>query len=341
MMRSSFYSSMQRQRGLSLVEVMVAVTLSLILTIGVLQIFQSTKTTYRVQEGLSRLQETGRFAISFLAKDIRMAGYSGCGNMQNVSVNVMANNPPPFTGGADSVVGFENGVGWTQPAGTPTRVPGTDVIRIQRASESDLRLTGNTDPTNGNIQIGSNPFGFQAEDVLIITDCQSADVFRATTVSGGSTITISHANSNNGGTAPKLSKDYNDDATVMAFISNTYYIGTNPAGNPALYLISLDSTQASGIRTAALLDDVADMQIVYGVDNNGDRMIDAYQNATAVADWATVMSARLAVLTQSPENVQPDAVSVTYNLAGTARTINDARLRQVFSETIAVRNRLP
>jgi len=45
---------------------------------GVIQIFLSAKQAYRLQENLSRLQENGRFAMDFITKDVRMAGYAGC-----------------------------------------------------------------------------------------------------------------------------------------------------------------------------------------------------------------------------------------------------------------------
>ena len=71
------------QRGLSLVEIMIAVTISVVLLAGVGKIFVSSKQTYRVQDALSRVQENGRFAADFLSRGIRMAGYSGCNNISD------------------------------------------------------------------------------------------------------------------------------------------------------------------------------------------------------------------------------------------------------------------
>ena len=69
--------SFQRQRGLSLVELMIAMALSLLLMLGVIQIFLSSKQTYSTNSALSRVQESGRFAMEFLTQDIRNAGYKG------------------------------------------------------------------------------------------------------------------------------------------------------------------------------------------------------------------------------------------------------------------------
>jgi type IV pilus assembly protein PilW len=68
----------RHQRGIGLVEIMVALTLGLVLMGGVLQVFISNKQTYRMQEAHARLQENGRFAMEKLSRDIREAGYWGC-----------------------------------------------------------------------------------------------------------------------------------------------------------------------------------------------------------------------------------------------------------------------
>ena len=62
------------QLGLSMIELMVAITIGLILSAGIIQIFSNSKNTYRVEESLSRVQESGRLALDFIANDVRMAG---------------------------------------------------------------------------------------------------------------------------------------------------------------------------------------------------------------------------------------------------------------------------
>lgn len=68
-------AQIDRQRGLTLVEIMVALVISLFLLAGLLQMFIGTRQSSKVQENLSRVQETGRFAIDFLGRNIRLAGY--------------------------------------------------------------------------------------------------------------------------------------------------------------------------------------------------------------------------------------------------------------------------
>ncbi|MEI6069003.1 MAG: PilW family protein [Methylococcaceae bacterium] len=80
------------QVGLSLIEIMIALLIGAFLLGGVLQIFIGSKQTYRMQENLSRLQENGRFALDFLANDIRMAGYWGCLSTSSTNTDISGTN---------------------------------------------------------------------------------------------------------------------------------------------------------------------------------------------------------------------------------------------------------
>lgn len=63
-----------RQRGLSLLELMVAMLLGLLVAGGIVALFTATNQTNRVQTSLSRIQENGRFTMGRLEADLRMAG---------------------------------------------------------------------------------------------------------------------------------------------------------------------------------------------------------------------------------------------------------------------------
>lgn len=61
---------------MSLIEIMIALVISLFLIAGVIQLFIGSKQTYRSQDALSRIQENGRLAMESMATDIRMAGWA-------------------------------------------------------------------------------------------------------------------------------------------------------------------------------------------------------------------------------------------------------------------------
>lgn len=71
------HSLISRQYGLSLVELMVSMVIALILMLGVMQVFLSTRQTYSTNSSLSRIQESGRFSIGFLTEAIRGLGFTG------------------------------------------------------------------------------------------------------------------------------------------------------------------------------------------------------------------------------------------------------------------------
>jgi type IV pilus assembly protein PilW len=63
------------QKGFTLIELMIAITLGLILSAGMINLFVNSNQIYRVNENMSRLQENARFAMSFLARDIRRTDF--------------------------------------------------------------------------------------------------------------------------------------------------------------------------------------------------------------------------------------------------------------------------
>ncbi len=101
--RSGIKRGRHTQRGFSLVELMVAVLISSIVVIGIIQIFVSNRETSRVQTNLSRVQENSRFALEHISRVVRIAGYQG------EDVDEWALGPlSPGNGGVVPVIGTNN-----------------------------------------------------------------------------------------------------------------------------------------------------------------------------------------------------------------------------------------
>jgi type IV pilus assembly protein PilW len=346
-------SMLRRQQGLTLIELMIAMALSLILMAGVLQVFLANKQAYRFAEASSRNQENGRFAADFLARELRMAGYLGCATLRNTTPNIIGNQPaapaPQIELDVDKAIEGSDDVGAGNTWGA---IEGTDVVTIRGGNLEGANLTGNLLAENANIQVNydarTKPLPWGAGSVLMVTDCQSADVFRATGVSK-TTIndtkngkdfvlqktTIAHSSAMN--SSNFLSKPYGAGSKVMSWESISYYVGNDPdSGEPALYRDRYDGVSEDD---EVLIDGVEDMQILYGEDTDGDGNADIYRGAAAVASWADVVSARISLLVRSTD---PFVLTEQQNLAWTGRAIDtsDLRLRQIFTTTIALRNRL-
>ena len=348
----------RQQAGVSLVEIMIALVLGLILTAGVAQIYLSSKQTYRLQEAQSRIQENGRYALEFITRDLRLTGYLGCNSGTN-DVTVLANTPlvaldasapapatypytdtagriraPVVTGGNDNTGGSFTRPApalWTSPLNTV--VIGTDAITVQFAESCNGLTTGALSTTNTTGLIdGTNTCGITVGGAattgtpLVISDCESAHIFRSASVSSQNT---------SGATATtSLGKTYLAGSEVMLFRSYTYFIRLNPAGQPALYRI--DNTSTAG--AVELVEGIENMQITYGVDLDSDGSSNQYVTANNVANWSLVNSVRLVLTVRSVED-NLTSVTRTYNFNGT-NNVTDRRLVRNFTATVGLRNRL-
>ena len=336
----------RRQTGFTIIEILVALAISLVLLTGVMKIYMSNKATYQVQEGMSRLQENARFALNFLSNDIRMAGYSGCSSLSSPPNNIVdldndgnADTVSDFTTGG--LFGFEySGLPIALTASdnlsTTDVVAATDVIVILKGSTQDIQLTGNLVADNANIQLAGTAAGlFQAGDIMFISDCTSSDIFAANNVSNGGTITIAHSNSVN--ITNRLSKAYGSDAVVMALEKTAYYIGTNASGISTLYRKRMIG---SGIATEELVEGIETMQIQYGEDLTGDGIANKYANAGSIADMANVVSVRISLLLRTITEINPDLDTSTYTvLDASVNPVDDRRSRRIFTKTIKLRNK--
>lgn len=75
-MQKDVYRTRCKESGLTLIELMVAMTIGLFLVAVIGNLFVGAKQTYRTQDNLARLQENGRFALELLGRNIRDAGYT-------------------------------------------------------------------------------------------------------------------------------------------------------------------------------------------------------------------------------------------------------------------------
>ena len=346
MSRSKYRSAAhQTQRGMTLVEILVALALSMILLAGVLEIMLTSKQAFRIQDGLSRLQENARFAVQFLSEELRMAGYSGCSsalvpnNIVDLDGDGVADSAYDFT--LDGLEGYEYtslpiALTATEDL-TPAEVtPDTDVVVIMYGSTNEsLNLVGNLQADNANIQITQTDM-FIAGDILFISDCSTADIFSATNVSNGANrTTIAHANNNN--LDNKLSKAYGTDATIMSLVKVAYYVGPNAAGIPSLHRKRM---VGSGMQVEELVEGVESMQILYGEDLNADGIPNRYVTADMVGNFANVVSVRIGLLLRTIDEVDRQVDSDTYTvLDETVDPTDDRRLRRTFETTVMLRNR--
>ncbi|VVM76211.1 hypothetical protein PS662_02073 [Pseudomonas fluorescens] len=77
----------RRNRGFGLIELLIALALSLVVVLGVAQIFIAAKNTYISQNASANMQEDARFVLSKMIQEIRMVGMFGClGTITDASI---------------------------------------------------------------------------------------------------------------------------------------------------------------------------------------------------------------------------------------------------------------
>lgn len=324
---------------------MIAMTIGLVLTVAIGQIYLGTRSVYRVTENNARIQENGRYIMEELSRDIRMAGYLGCA--KDSSVNNLVSTGTSWVKFTEALRAYDSVPTSPAPSIGVTAADvraGTDVIRIQRAGYTGTQLDGNLDSDNANIQIDDNGAGFKTGDVFIISDCVKTDVFEASTVSNGSgKVTVAHANNVN--LDNKLSKAYQERSDIMRFVNNLYYIGTGANDCPPLALCRKELQGNTLSAPRVLADNVENMQVKVGEDVNADgdgiaNHADRFVNPSNVTNWNNVVSVRVELLLVSAENnLTTSAQSPVYD--GSTLSVTDKKLRRVYASTITLRNRAP
>jgi len=351
----------RHQRGVSLVEIMIAITVGLVLTAGVIQVFVSNKQIYRVQEALARLQENGRFAVDFLTRDLRGAGFVGCAGNTTPIVNTLNNATSLLWNFASPMQGFEaTGMSAWNPAldgSIVSALGGRDVITVRRSVGDAVPVIGQAPGAAP----GSNPITVAAavacpsvppnplcdfdtptnpppNPIAMISDCINAAVFQVTNPDPSSG-TINHIVGGTPGNATDaLGKDFTNAADIVRMSTLTYYIRSGVLGRPSLW-------RQDGVNLAQeLVEGVEDMQILYGVDTDVDRVPNQYLQANAVTDFNNVVSVRVDLLLQSiDDNLTNAPPRYTYNgvtCPGGVGCPTDRRYRQVFGATIGLRNKI-
>jgi type IV pilus assembly protein PilW len=97
------------QNGFTLVEVMISLALTSLLVLGAGTLFSTTGRGNRTQTSIAALNETGRFAIDVMARDIRAAGYRDTGwTLGSIQDAIVAVDGEPADGGDTITIQYES-----------------------------------------------------------------------------------------------------------------------------------------------------------------------------------------------------------------------------------------
>jgi type IV pilus assembly protein PilW len=285
------------QRGLSLIELMVALTIGAVLIFGATQVYVNSRYAYGVSESVARLQETARYAMAVIEPDVRMSNYWGLlkgaaviGNqaVQTAAPGAVAPGAPANVCGNNFAIDVNTNLQGDNNGGiaagfwlSPTRQPGCNAL-------TDIN-TGLVWPTNA----------VATADTLIV---RRASVFASAAAAGVLQVCTTRI-------AGRLVSDGSgcSAAPVGALdnlIVNAYYIDRNSAqaaNLPSLRRKTL--TSAGGViqfRDQEIIPGVEDMQIQFGIDPAGNTGIaQRYVDPNGVPAGAQIVSVRVWLLVRS------------------------------------------
>jgi len=313
-----------KQTGLTLVELMVALAIGSFLVIGAVQIYSQSRQAFVVNESIARVQETAQFAMDTIEADLRMASNWG-------------RNSRPLAVEGRSIVGTPN------PNGLPEPNECGDGWALNVAMTVDGDNNGFTLPcaAQGGLQANTDSFTVRRATVAPAA-LQAGRLQIQTTRIQGQLFAD--------GAVPVGFSPV--DSTTHNLLVNSYYVSADSnliPGVPTLRRKSLGVIGGGpGIVDQEIAPGVENMQIQLGIDVNEDNTVDRYVNPgdpvydPAAADFipgARVMTARVWLVVrgitqevgiQQVRSFQPGDINLGVP--------NDAFRRIQVSKTILLRN---
>lgn len=333
-----------RQRGFSIIELMVAITLSLIILAALSVMFV---TSSRARDEIARANEqieNGRYAMQLLIDDLRLAGYYGGFVHTSVPVAVPATLPnacytatPTATNdtaleGALTlhVQGYDNG---TNPSGHCANLAtltgykaGTDILVIRRVSTC---VAGTADCPDTAGQLYFQPSQCNAQ-------LDSAIKYRLST-----------------NTFDRTRRNCTTAADKRRFITHIYYVASNNnAGDGIPTLKRAEMRSANFATITPLVEGIEELEFEYGIDNAGnDGAPDAYTSspdtfggcggptaACSPNNWSNVMAVKIHLMARSTEASPGHNDTKTYTLGPDSFTPGGSFKRHVFEATVNLSN---
>lgn len=322
--------------GFSLVELMISTTISLMLLATLLAVFANASSARSKLERNSRQFENGRYSVELLSDDLRVAGYFGEVDVNALAAPAALPNPcstAPTEWAAAlpvHVQGYDRGVG--APACIPADVKADTDILVVRRVKTCIAGDGGCEPA-----IAGKPY---LQAALCSTDPNPYVVGPF------------------GNTPFQLKRqDCGNPAGLREYMVNIYYISAkNGSGRDIPTLTRLELTD-SGMAEVPLVEGIEEMNVEYGIDDDGDGHPDAYTAdpthysypgcavCTAVHNWSNIVTARFHVLARSPEPwpgyVDTNDYALGRDAAGDVITVgprNDGYRRHVYTAMVRMVN---
>ena len=328
------------QRGVTLVELMVALALGLLITVAMLKVYVDASRMYRFNEGLARVQENGRFGLEFIRRDARVAGFWGCYSKASLTNQISATSDAWLDVAAGHITGTND-----------DGLNSADSITFRSATGSGTLVNTAMTAASDSVSVDSVAT-ITSGMAVVISDCDDGDIFQVTGISGTS---LAHAAGTSSNTSANLSKAYASGSRVYQARQSTFCIapGADPSQPSLRRLTNPTSSQTCASNGDELIEGVENMQIRYGEDTdadsegaNGDGTANRYvpwSDNTDELNPDRIVSVRLSLLVRSLNDgltTEPSPYTFPpWITPSTPTTPTNRHLRKVFTTTITLRNK--
>lgn len=329
------------QKGLSLIELMVSMSIGLFLLAGAVSVLGKGRDLYRTNDAAARLQETARYAMSTIEADLRMANYWGL----NSRADLVENGPALDLASIPDV-----DPAYALPAGLGGYAATIDECGGANSMWA-VKLPAYVEANNNGYGLACAEFGTAeaASDQLIVRRVSTQVITAAGLAASAGQIKVQTSRLQgtlfaNGvlpaGYAAALSE-------TRALVANGYYVdqdSNQTAGTPSLRRKQLAFVGgAPVIQDQEIVPGVEDLQVEFGVDLNNDQNADFFvPPGTAIAGGQEIVAVRVWLLVrgEDPEFSFTDDRTYSYadRVGGAAYTPGDNFRRVLVTKTIALRN---
>lgn len=307
------FANRQTQRGLSLIELMISITIGLLILSAMATLFSNQSKTRSELDKSNRMIDNGRYALEVLSENLRLAGYYGTLNPGSVALPGAVPDPcstvmdniaaaiPLHVQGYDAA-GASVDVA-TPPSCLSTATPktGSDILVIRRVDTSTA------------IAQAAAVAAASTTPYLQASQCPNdslATPYRVDNIPAN--FTLRQRNCTTISTTPY--------AELRRMMVHVYFIDSNNQagdGIPTLKRMELSDT---GTMAAAdikpLVEGIEFMQVDYGIDATADGVADSYSTCSActVTDWSNVVSVKIYVVARNIETSAGYSDTKTYSL---------------------------
>ena len=324
----------QRARGVSLVELMVAITVGMFVILAVTTVFTNSSRSHAELQRNATQIENGRYALELLSDEIQMAGFWG-------PYSTASDTPtlPLMCATATANLGWD-----VATLSMPVPIFGYDGAAVPSAETclGDRRI-----PASGPVP-----------DVITVRRVETVPLTTAA-ADGSAFVQVSNCNTDPAATPFVISetasaftlnqRNCTTRESIRRYQTRTFYVAScsncpTADGLPSLRVAELHGPTKT-IRNATLVEGIENMKLEYGLDNDNDGQVDLYSTCAGAtpcdaAAWRNVVTVRLHLLSRASEASPGHVDQKIYAMgaAGNVGPFNDGFKRHVYTTVVRAEN---